>query len=373
MEIIKMASPWITELERKTVADMMLNGWDNYTYVETFEEEFAKWHDRKYALMTPCCTHAIHLILLSLGIKEGDEVIVPECTWTATAAPITYQRAIPVFADINRDDWCLNLESVEKSITKRTKAIIVVDLFGNMPRMDELTTLAQKHNLHLIEDSAEALGSKYKGVRAGKFGAAGVHSFHRTKTITTGEGGMLLLDDTQIFERAKFLRDHGRSSTIPYYTLEATPKYMPTNLQASLGYAQFQRIDELIERKREILHSYKEQLADIEDLQFNMETDEVYNGVWATSLIFGKSHKITKLEAIDKLAKLDVPSRPFFYPLSSLPAYQHYKTGSLKKNPNAYDISDHGITLACSYGLTKDQITKICEGIKKILKYNFQK
>lgn len=369
MEKIKMASPWITDLERDTVAEMMLNGWDNYSYVEKFEKEFAEWHNRKFALMTPCCTHAIHLMLLSLGIKEGDEVIVPECTWTGSVAPVTYQKAIPVFADINRDDWCLNIESVERNITKRTKAIIVVDLFGNMPKMDELTCLAKKYNIYLIEDAAEALGSKYKGIRAGKFGIGGVHSFHRTKTITTGEGGMLLLDDDKVFERAKFLRDHGRSNTIPYFTMEATPKYMPSNLQASIGYAQFQRINELVDKKREILHSYKKQLADIEELQFNIETDDIYNGVWATSLIFGKSHNITKHEAIKRLAELDVPSRPFFYPLSSLPAYQGYKTGSYDKNPNAYDLSEHGITLACSYDLTNEQITKICEGIRKILKY----
>lgn len=368
MEKIEMAGPWITEHERNTVAEMMLNGWSDYKYVEKFEKEFAEWHDRKYALMTPCCTHAIHLILLSLGIKEGDEVIVPECTWTATAAPITYQKAIPVFADINYDDWCLNIESVEKKITSKTKAIVVVDLFGNMPRMDELTRLASYHNLYLIEDAAEALGSRYKGIRAGKFGIAGVHSFHRTKTLTTGEGGMLLIDDDKVFERAKFLRDHGRSNTIPYYTLEATPKYMPTNLLASLGYAQFQRIDELIAKKRAIFHEYKKQLSDVADLTFNMESEDVYNGVWATSLIFDKSHNITKNEAIKKLADLNIPSRPFFYPLSYLPAYQHYNTGSEKENPNAYDISNRGITLACSYNLNMDQITRICEGIKIILK-----
>lgn len=363
-----MAGPWITEHERNTVSEMMLNGWNNYDYVEKFEKEFAIWHNRKYALMTPCCTHAIHLILLSIGIREGDEVIVPECTWTATAAPITYQKAIPVFADINHDDWCLNLSSIEMKITPKTKAIIAVDLFGNMPNMEELINLASKYNLYLIEDSAEALGSKYKGIRAGKFGIAGVHSFHRTKTITTGEGGMLLIDNDKVFERAKFLRDHGRSATIPYYTLEATPKYMPTNLQASLGYAQFQRIDELIEKKRQIFHAYKEQLSDVEDLTFNMESDDVYNGVWATSVIFGKSHGMTKLEAIKKLAEINIPSRPFFYPLSFLPAYQHYETGSENENPNAYDISNRGITLACSYNLTEDQISRICEGVKKILK-----
>ena len=367
MNPIQMAGPWITDLERNTVAEMMFNGWSNYDYVERFEREFAAWHGRKYALMTPCCTHAIHLILLALGINEGDEVIVPECTWTASAAPITYQKATPVFADINEDDWCLNLDSVERKITAKTKAIIVVDLFGNMPRMDELIALAAKHKLYLIEDAAEALGSTYKCIRAGKFGVAGVHSFHRTKTMTTGEGGMLLIDDDTVFERAKFLRDHGRSSTIPYYTLEATPKYMPTNLAASLGYAQFQRIDELVDRKRAIFHAYKKQLADIEDLTFNIENDDVYNGVWATSVIFGKSHGLTKLEAIRQLAELGIPSRPFFYPLSSLPAYEHFKTGSAQANPRSYDISSRGITLSCSYDLTDGQINSICDGVRTIL------
>jgi perosamine synthetase len=367
MNNILMAGPWITDLEKRTVAEMMDNGWDNYGYVEKFEPAFAKWHNRKYCLMTPCCTHAIHLLLLSLDIKEGDEVIVPECTWTATAAPVTYLKATPVFADINPNNWCLDPASVKKKITDRTKAIIVVDLFGNMPDMDALVSLSEEHNIPLVEDAAEALGSKYKGVRAGKFGVGGVHSFHRTKTIATGEGGVLLLDDDELFERANFLRDHGRSTEIAYFTLEATPKYMPSNLQAAMAWAQFQRIDELVDRKRYLLHRYKENLEDVPDLQFNVETDDIYNGVWATTIVFGKSHKIKKLDAIEKLAQLDVPARPFFYPLSSLPAYEEFGTGSKEENPNAFDISDRGITLACHYNLTDEQIDFICDGIRKIL------
>ena len=366
---ILMAGPWITEHEKRVVADMMENGWDNYDYVEKFEPAFADWHERKYTLMTPCCTHAIHLLLLALDIKEGDEVIVPERTWTATAAPIIYQRAKPVFADIEPENWCIGPDSVRKNITEKTKAIIVVDLYGNLPDMAALESISKETGIPLIEDAAEALGSKYKGIRAGKFGVGSVHSFHRTKTITTGEGGALLLDDDEIYERAKFLRDHGRSSTIPYFTLEATPKYMPSNLQAAMGYAQFKRIDELVERKRYFLHRYKNKLSDIGDLQFNMENDRIYNGVWATTLVFGKSHNITKLEAIERLAKLNVPARPFFYPLSSLPAYEHYGTGSKEKNPNAYGVSERGITLACHYNLTDDQIDFICDGIRTILGY----
>jgi len=367
MNNILMAGPWITDLEKRTVADMMENGWNNYDYVEKFELAFAEWHGRKYCLMTPCCTHAIHLLLLSLGIKEFDEVIVPECTWTATAAPITYLKATPVFADIDPSNWCLDPESVKKNITEKTKAILVVDLYGNMPDMDALEAISREYNIPLIEDAAEALGSKYKGVRSGKFGVGGVHSFHRTKTITTGEGGALLLDDDELFKRAKFLRDHGRSSEIAYYTLEATPKYMPSNLQGSLAWAQFQRIDELVDRKRYLLHRYKENLSDIDDLQFNMETDDVYNGVWATTVIFGKSYNMTKLDAIEKLTKLNVPARPFFYSLSSLPAYEHFGTGSKQKNPNAYDISKRGITLSCHNNLTDEQIDFISDGIQTIL------
>jgi len=368
MERIKMAGPWITELEKRTVSDMMEYGWDNYDYVEKFEPAFAEWHNRKYCLMTPCCTHAIHLLLLALGIKKGDEIIVPECTWTATAAPITYLKAIPIFADIEESNWCLDPKSVESKITDKTKAIIAVDLYGNMPNMDELEILSQNYDIPLIEDAAEALGSVFKGVRAGKFGIGAVHSFHRTKTMTTGEGGALLLDDDKIYQRAKFLRDHGRSSKIPYYTLEPTPKYMPSNFQGSMAWAQFLRINDLIDRKKYFLNRYKKNLNDIEDIQFNMETDEVSNGVWATTMVIGKSFGIDKIDAIDKLDKMNIPARPFFYPLSSLPAYSHYNSGSKIENPIAYDISNRGITLACHYELTDDQIDYISDGIRKILK-----
>ena len=212
-----MACPWITDQEIKVVEDAMRNGWHEnpYDYVETFQKEFAEFHDRKFGIMTSNCTSAIHLILTALGIKSGDEVIVPECTWIATAAPVTYLNATPVFCDIHSENWCLDPSSVERQISSRTKAIIAVDLYGNMPQMDELNELSNEKGIPLIEDAAEALGSKYKGKKAGKFGTASVFSFHRTKTITTGEGGMLLLDDQDLYKRCMILRDHGRNSALP--------------------------------------------------------------------------------------------------------------------------------------------------------------
>jgi perosamine synthetase len=365
-----MAGPWITELEIKTVEDAMRNGWYEhaYDYCEKFQKEFAAYHNRKYGIMTPNCTTAIHLLLSGLGVKEDDEVIMPECTWIASGAGISYLKATPVFCDIDPVNWCIDPKSVEKRITSKTKAIIAVDLFGNMPDMDGLAAVAKKHNIPLIEDAAEALGSSYKGVRAGKFGIGSVFSFHRTKTITTGEGGMLLLDDDKLFERCFFLRDHGRRSDGPmYYNYEVTYKYMPFNVQAALGYAQFQRIDELVGKKREQLKMYKEKLKDIPDIQFNPEPPGGVNGAWITGLVFGKSHKITKIDAMEKLMKLGLPARPFFYPLSSLPAYPGFREKYEKLNPVAYDVSARGINLPGAANLTEEQMDKFCDGIRIIL------
>lgn len=370
MEAIPMAGPWITEHEIKIVEDAMRNGWyeNAYYYCEEFQRVFAEYHDRKYALMTPNCTSAIHLLLAGMKVQDGDEVIVPECTWIATAAPVTYQRAKPVFCDIEPGNWCLDPKSVENNITENTKAIIVVDIFGNMPLMGELLDISERYNIPLIEDAAEALGSTYKEIKAGKFGIGSVFSFHRTKTITTGEGGMLLLDDDALYERCKFLRDHGRVEGVPYYNSEVAFKYMPFNIQAALGYAQFQRLDELVARKREIFGMYKERLGDIEDLQFNAEPEWVFNGVWTTGLVFGKSHNMSKKNAIEKMEKLGLPLRPFFYPLSSLPAYPDCNEREYEiRNPIAYDISSRGINLSCAFNLTEEQINALCDGIRTIL------
>ncbi len=365
---IYMAGPWITEHEIKVVEDCMRNGWYNYHYVETFQKEFAAYHDRKYGIMTPNCTMAIHLLLTALGIQDGDEVIAPECTWVGSTAGITYLRATPVFCDIEAKHWCLDPESLRSSITPRTKAIIAVDIFGNMPLMDEVQAIADQHGIPLIEDAAEAVGSTYKGRRAGSFGVASVFSFHRTKTLVTGEGGMLLLDDDKLYERCMFLRDHGRKPDGPaYFNYEVTYKYMPFNLQAAMGYAQFQRLDELVAKKRWIFKSYKERLGDIEDIELNAEPEEGFNGVWITGLLIGKSHRMDKLQAMKKLNELGLPSRPFFYPLSSLPAYPGYEAVYRGRNPRAYDICARGINLPGSLNLTIDQIDAVCGGVRTIL------
>lgn len=366
---IPMAGPSITDAEVAAVTDALKNGWygkEAYHYVELFESEFASFHGRRYALMTPNCTSALHLLLNGLGIGEGDEVIVPDCTWVGSVAGVVYLKAKPVFGDIQSDSWCLDPVSVMAAITDKTKAVIVVGLYGNMPEMDKLAAICHSRDIVLIEDAAESIGSRYKGRLSGSFGKASVFSFHRTKTLTTGEGGMLLLDDEDLFKRCHFLRDHGRSPTKAFYTMEVTHKYMPFNMQAALGHAQFGRLQELVGRKREILSLYRQHLADLPDLSFNFEPESVFNSAWMSTLVVGKSYGLDKLQMIEQMAKLGVPARPFFYPLSSLPAFPGNEAYQAK-NLIAYDVSARAINLPCALVITDEQIKRVSQVVRKIL------
>jgi len=355
---IFMAGPDVGPIELGFVTDAMVNGWygkEAYAYVERFEREFADYHDRRHGLMTPNCTTAIHLVLEGLGIGAGDEVIVPESTWVGSSAGIMHAGASTVFADIDERTWCLSDETVRQELTPQTRAVIAVDLYGNMPEWDSLSRVCADSGVPVIEDAAEALGSIYRGKRAGKYGIASVFSFHRTKTISTGEGGMLLTDDDDLFDRCRFLRDHGRQPG-SYFNTEVAYKYMPFNVQAALGYGQFTRIEELVGRKRETFHLYRALLPQDGSVQVNLETDDLVNGAWATTVVFAEHTRITTDAAIDAMASKGIPLRPFFYPLSSLPAYSSNDSGGRDRHPTAYDLGGRGVHLPCALNLTDDQI-----------------
>jgi perosamine synthetase len=367
---IFMAGPEVTEADIKIVNDMLHNGWygsSAYAYVEKFELDFAIWHKRKFALMTPNCTSAIHLILAAAGITQDDEVIVPDVTWIASAAPIKYQGAQPIFADVNKENWCLDVETIEARITKKTKAVIVVDLYGNMPEMKEIEELCLEYGLLLIEDAAEAIGSRIGSLRAGSFGNASVFSFHRTKTLTTGEGGMLLIDNEELFQRAKFLRDHGRAPGT-YFNTEVTFKYMPSNLAAALGFAQFQRIDELVSKKRWIWETYKNLLSDVQGIKLNPERNGEYNSVWSTVLLVDSSTGHNRDSLMEGFRSLGIPTRPFFYPLSELPAFSNDLVRNRVKTPVSYQLSQSGVCLPSALNITSNQLEKVAGAFKKIIK-----
>ena len=253
-EKIAINKPSITELEIGYVNDAIRNGWGSkcYDYIYRFEKQFAQYLGSKFSLATSSCTGAIHLALMSLGIKAGDEVIAPDITWIASIEPILYIGAKPILVDVLPDTWCIDPEKVEAAITKKTKAIIVVHLYGNVVEMDEIMAIAKRHNLPVIEDAAEGLGSEYKGMKTGSIGDIGVFSFHGTKTISTGEGGILVTNREEVFQRAKILNDHGRDPRIgkTFWMAEYGYKYKMSNLQAAMGCAQIERADDLINKKR---------------------------------------------------------------------------------------------------------------------------
>ena len=363
-----MAGPDVSPQDIEIVTEMLKNGWYGdkaYSYVEKFEHEFAKWHGRKFGLMTPNCTSAIHLLLAGMDIAEGDEVIVPDITWIASAAPIVYQRAKVVFADVSEQTWCLSAESIFNRITSNTKAIIAVDLYGNMPEMTEIEGICKSNGIALIEDAAEAIASKIGTKRAGSFGDASVFSFHRTKTITTGEGGMLVTDDEKLYERCKFLRDHGRAPGT-YFNTEVTFKYMPSNLAASLGYAQFKRIEELVNKKREIWQTYMNYLEDLDGVSFNPEPNGTYNSVWSTVLLADPETGLDREKIMSGFNKLNLPSRPFFYPLSSLPAFRARAVHNSKSQPIADKLSNRGVCLPSALNLNAEQIKKVALSFRQI-------
>ncbi len=358
MERIPIAGPWITQKEIDYVTDAVTNAWygNANLYHTRFEQAFAAYVGRQYSVTLPSCTSALHLALLALGVGAGDEVIVPDITWIATSAPIAYVGATPVFADIDAQSWCLSADSFAARITPQTKAAIVVDLYGNLPDMDAILAIAQQHNIAIIEDAAEAIGSEYKGQKAGSFGAVSTFSFHGSKTLTTGEGGMLVTDREDIYQRCLFLRDHGRDPHGKmFWNTEVAYKYRMSSMQAALGLAQLERIDELVDRKRQIFQWYQEALGNWDGITLNHEQPWVKNTYWMVTAILDPKYGLTKEAMIDGLKQKQIDARPFFYPLSSLPAYKEIGLIPIK-NPIASTLSPWGINLPSALNLTREQV-----------------
>lgn len=370
---ISVAGPSITDVEVSYVADAVRSGWydDANTYLSRFETAFAAYVGRRHAIALPSCTSGLHLALAALGVGCGDEVIVPECTWIATAAPITYVGATPVFADIDKDTWCLSSESLESCITSRTKAVIPVDLYGGMPDMDAILALASRRGIAVIEDAAEAIGSRLRGRAAGAFGELSVFSFHGSKTLTTGEGGMLLTDDDALYDRALFLRDHGRRpGDTSFFNEEVAFKYKMSGPQAALGLAQLHRVDELVELKRRIFSWYRRGFAGVEEITLNAEPPSVRNSFWMSTIVLNPSCHITATDLRAELLKCGIPTRPFFHPLSSIPAYSRLESAHdyEARNPISYSVSARGLNLPSALRLTKEQVDYVVHNVMRLVR-----
>lgn len=367
------AGPSITDKEIKLVTEAVTNGWydDRNMHTDLFINEFKEIITRHYILPVSNCTAAIHLSLLALDIKAGDEIIVPDITWIASVAPIIYVGAIPIFVDINKDDWCISIDSIKNSITNKTKAIIVVDLYGNMPNMDELLSISKENNLYLIEDAAESLGSKYKGKPAGSFGDISVFSFNATKLAMAGQGGVFATDNEELYNKAKLFSHHGMikyTDKTTFWSVVVGYNYQWTNIQAALALAQIRRLDELVNHRRQIFQWYKDRLKNIEGLQLNFEHPNVFNTYWVVTVIVDKKYELKKEDLLRLFSELNIDCRPFFYPASSMPAYENFAHNNYNlKNNISYNLSEFGISLPSAANLSELDIDFICNAFKNIL------
>jgi perosamine synthetase len=369
---IPVAGPWITEREVEYAREAAATAWFDRAneFVDRFEQAFAEHLGVRRAMALPSCTSALHLSLAALDIGAGDEVIVPDVTWIASAAPIHYVGATPVFVDIDAVTWCIDADSLSRAITARTRAVIAVDLYGSLPDMDALHAVLEPRGIPLIEDAAEAVGSRYRGRPAGSFGRTAAFSFHGSKTLTTGEGGLLATDDDEIFQRAQKLRDHGRSpGDVMFFNDEIGFKYKMSALQAAVGLAQLERLDELVARKREVFSWYAERLASVEGLTLNHDSEVMRSSFWMDTVIVSPELGHTKESLMAALASEGIDSRPFFHPLSSIPAYRGHPSaeGAEERNPVGYAISPYGINLPSGLQLTEDDVDHICGTLVRIL------
>lgn len=361
--MIPVAEPNLEGNELKYVEDCIKTGWISSIgeYVTRFEEGFSKYCGVKCGVAVANGTVALHLALETLGIKRGDEVIVPALTFVATANAVKYTGAKPVFIDSEPRTWNLDPEKIEERITKKTKAIIPVHLYGHPCEMDKIRKLAEEYDLAIIEDAAEAHGAEYKGKKVGSLSTISCFSFYGNKILTTGEGGMCLTNDEKLAEKMRQLKDHGMSKEKRYYHPQIGYNYRMTNIQAAIGLAQLEKLEETIERKRKNAKLYNSLLKDVKGITLPPEEPWAKNVYWMYSILAEEDYKFKREELMAKLRSKGIDTRPFFIPLSKMP----YMDEGLKL-PVAESLGEKGINLPSSVKLTQEQIEFITKTIRKL-------
>jgi len=363
-EMILTAGPSVTKKEIDYVTDAVTNGWNNdwNKYLVKFENSLADYVGVKHSLSTSSCTGALHLSMLACGIGPGDEVIIPDITWVASASAVAYVGATPVFCDIDPVSWCMDLESMARLVTPKTKAIMPVHLYGHPANMPAIMKFARSNNLLVIEDAAPSIGAEIDGQKTGSFGDAAGFSFQGAKILSTGEGGMFVSNNDEIFSRVKSLNDHGRDPSRPLAAVEVGYKYKMSNLQAAMGLAQMERVEELVSRKREINSIYQELLESCPGIKVTTELPGCKSIHWMTSVELCGFNYDKRQEFMAKLKANFVDSRPVFSPLSSLPMFDERG-----HNPVAKRVGESAINLPSGHNLNIEQLEHVAKTIKKLI------
>lgn len=360
---IPLYKPWIGDKEREYVLDCIDSSWisSKGKYVEKFEKKFAGFIGSSYAASVCNGTAALHLALLALGISEGDEVIVPTFTYIASVNAIKYVGATPVFCEADRVTWQLDAEEAEAKITNKTKAIVAVHLYGQPCDMEKLVSIANKHQLFLVEDCAEAIGSQYKDVKVGTFGIVSAFSFYGNKTITTGEGGMVATSDPDIYRRVNKFKGQGLSGTREYWHDVIGYNYRMTNICAAIGLAQLERVEEILKKKRIIAERYAKNLKGL-PIEFHRQIGPVTHSYWICSLLTMNTQMCNIVR--EYLASHNIETRPLFPPIHLMPMYK----GAQGDFPISEDISSRGFNLPSYPQLPLESVDHITQLISDVMK-----
>ncbi|MDC0969260.1 aminotransferase class I/II-fold pyridoxal phosphate-dependent enzyme [Alphaproteobacteria bacterium] len=362
---VPISSPQLGSQEISYLANAISSGWISSSghYIHSFETEFSKFCQTKFATTTSNGTAALHLALMSLDIGVGDEVIVPDLTFAATINSVLHTGATPVIVDIERDSWCISPASIAKAITNKTKAIIVVHLCGQVADMDLIMSLAKEHGVYVIEDCAEAHGAKYNQAPVGSIGDIGCFSFFANKIITTGEGGMCVTSHQWVHDRMKIIKNHGMSPTRKYWHITIGYNYRMTNLQAAVGLAQLERIEDFLKIRKQYENMYKKLFSDNNlDFEFPSDLKNRSRVIWLVTALLKDANK--KEDLIEFLTRNNIDVRSFFYPISEMEIYKKYKAF---ESSNSKKISTMGIflpTFNSSKNLKKIEKLKLFKSIE---------
>jgi len=359
---IPVAEPVLAGNERAYVLDCLESGWISGSgkYVDALEERFAEFCGAAHAVAVVNGTAALHVALLALGVGPGDEVIVPDLTYIASANAVTYCGARPVFCDVDPTTWTLSVEDAAAKITTRTRGIMPVHLYGHPADMDAVLALAKARGLFVLEDAAEAHGAEYKGRRVGAIGDAATFSFYGNKIMTTGEGGIVTTNDAALAGRMRLLRGQGMDPERRYWFPIVGYNYRLTNIQAAIGLAQFERIDWLVGRRREVADSYAEALRDL-PLTLPAEESWAKNVYWLYSVLVGEGQDRDLL--MQGLSEEGVETRPFFHPLHLMPPY----LAGGQTFPVTTSLAARGISLPSSASLSGEDIARVADTLRRLL------
>lgn len=363
---IPVAVPSFLGNEKKYVMDCMDTTWisSNGKYIPLFETSFAEFLGCHHAIAVSNGTVALHVPLVALGLQPGDEVLVPSLTYIATANAVTYCGAKPVFVDCLPDTWNIDINDARKKVTKHTKGIMPVHLYGNPSDMDAIMSFAEEYGLFVLEDAAECHGATYKGKKVGTFGAAGIFSFFGNKIITTGEGGMIVTDDAKLEAKMRQLKGQGQDPTRRYWFTEVGYNYRMTNIEAAIGLAQLENIDIHISDHKKVAQWYLEELQDVKDrISFQKVTEHAESVWWMFSILLKEPSKIDRDTLMARLAEDGIETRPVFYPMHIMPVYEDKNADC----PVSEYVASQGMNLPTSGQLTRDDVVYICNCIKKYI------